>query len=66
MTAKQKKLRLELDDDARTVLAETLRSHLSDLSVEIANTDLMSFRDQLKSRKQILEEVLEALAPAEN
>jgi hypothetical protein len=43
------------------VLKETLDSFLSDLRMEIADTDRMDFREQLKHRKALLMKVLESL-----
>lgn len=58
-------MRLELDDEQREVLAETLDSFLSDLRMEIADTDRMSFRDMLKRKKAVLTGLLDTLREAE-
>lgn len=49
---------LELDDRQVEVLREVLSRYLSDLSMEIADTDSKDFRDDLKERKQTVEQVL--------
>lgn len=54
--------RLDLSSEEAYVLHEALDSYLSDLRMEIADTDRQDFRDQLKHRKEILERVNGALA----
>jgi hypothetical protein len=56
---------LELSSEEAYVLRETLQSFLSDLRTEIAHTDRRDFRDQLKHRRELLERVVDALAPPE-
>ena len=55
--------RLDLTSEEAYVLREVLQSYLSDLRMEMADTDRRDFRDQLRHRKEILEKVAEALAP---
>ena len=52
---------LQLSESEGSVLAEVLDSYLSDLRMEIADTDRKDFRDGLKQRKQVLMKVLEEL-----
>ena len=52
---------LELSPDERDHLVEVLTTALSDLRMEIANTDSQDFREMLKSRKLALTKVLEAV-----
>lgn len=54
-------IHLDLDATERKVLAETLQSYLTDLSVEIADTDRFEFREALKARRDILNKVLDAV-----
>ncbi|MBA3583473.1 MAG: hypothetical protein H0W36_02905 [Gemmatimonadetes bacterium] len=54
-------IQLELDDAERQILAEVLKSYLSDLRMEIADTDRVDFRDMLKDRKAVIGKVLESL-----
>jgi len=54
---------LELTSEEAYVLHEVLNSYLSDLRMEIADTDRMDFREQLKHRRELLERVADALAP---
>jgi hypothetical protein len=56
---------LELSSEEAYVLRETLQSFLSDLRMEIVDTDRKDYRDQLKHRRELLERVVEALAPHE-
>ena len=53
---------LELTPNDAEVLRFTLESYLSDLRMEIANTDLMDFRERLKDRKAILRRIANELA----
>lgn len=55
---------LDLDDQERRILYETLQSFLSDLSYQIANTDSQDFREQLKATRVVLEKIKGALEPA--
>jgi hypothetical protein len=54
-------IHLDLDDEEKEILDETLRSYLSDLSYEIADTDNQNYRDQLKARRAVLEKIKSAL-----
>jgi hypothetical protein len=52
---------LDLTPEERAQLVEVLTSALSDLRMEIANTDSQDFRDGLKVRKNVLLKVLTAI-----
>ena len=54
-------LRLELTSEQAELLREVLDHALSDLRMEIADTDRLDFRRHLKEQKQVLVEVLEAI-----
>jgi hypothetical protein len=54
-------LQLDLTQDETMVLRQVLEDYLSDLRMEIVDTDSMDFRDMLKRRKTVLTKVLEAL-----
>jgi hypothetical protein len=51
-------VRIELQPTEAEVLKMVLESYLSDLRMEIADTDSMDFRDKLKARKVILRKVV--------
>lgn len=53
---------LQLNTEQTEALQVVLDRILSDLSVEIADTDLKSYRDDLKHRRDALREVKEMLA----
>ena len=57
-------IELDLTREEREVLLETLETDLSDLRMEIADTDSLDFRDMLKGRKAVLAKVIEALQAA--
>lgn len=52
---------LDLTSEERRILYEVLDSYLSDLRMEIANTDLKDFRDMLKMRKAVITKVMATL-----
>jgi hypothetical protein len=54
-------LHLDLTSDEREIMTTVLESYLSDLRMEIANTDRKAFRDMLKERKQVIRKVLSAI-----
>ena len=54
-------IHLDLDEQERQILDETLQSYLSDLSYEIADTDSMDYRDKLKAKRAVLLKIKEAL-----
>lgn len=53
--------KLELSDKQQEILADVLKNVLGDLRYEIANTDLSSFRDQLKEKREHLESIADQL-----
>ena len=57
-------LELDLNEEEQSILKMVLESYLSDLRMEIADTDSYDFRQGLKERKAVLIKVIEALAPA--
>ena len=57
-------IHLDLDEKERKILADTLQSYLSDMSVEIADTDRLEFREGLKTKRDILNKVLNVLIQA--
>ena len=56
-------MRVDLTIEEKRILHEVLESTLSDLRMEIADTDSQDFRDMLKKRKDVLQKLLEALGP---
>lgn len=54
-------INLELTKEEEDILAMVLESYLSDLRMEIADTDSMDFRESLKKKKDVLKKVLETL-----
>jgi hypothetical protein len=52
---------LELTSDEALLLKEILQSHLGDLRMEIAGTDLQSFRDKLRKNEEVLKRIIEHL-----
>ena len=56
---------LTLDDETAAVLADALRSYLSDFHSEISGTDSFDYRAALKRREQLLTGILHQLEPGE-
>ena len=52
---------LTLGTEETKVLAETLRSFLSDLRMEVSHTDSYDFREMLKRREEVLGGILAEL-----
>lgn len=48
---------ITLTDEELEALVMVLQNTLADLSYEIADTDRVEFRNQLKSRREILQDV---------
>lgn len=52
---------LDLTEEERQILHDVLQSYLSDLRMEIADTDRMDFRDMLKDRKAVVQKAMDSL-----
>ena len=52
---------LELTSDEALLLKEILHSHLGDLRMEIAGTDLQSFRDKLRNNEEAIKRIIDHL-----
>lgn len=52
---------LDLEDEERKILADTLESRLSELRMEVSNTGQIDVRDMLKRRKEVLKNVRDKL-----
>lgn len=57
-------MRVDLTGEEREILRTVLESYLSDLRMEIANTDSKDFREMLKQRKAVLRKVMDAIGGA--
>jgi hypothetical protein len=55
-------MQLDLTEDEATVLRTVLTEYLSDLRMEIVDTERMEFRENLKETKRVLDKVLAALS----
>ena len=52
---------LELTTAERALLREVLETQLSDLRMEISDTDLKSYRDKLKEKEGVIKGLLQRL-----
>mgnify|MGYP006306745731 CR=1 FL=1 len=57
--------RIELNEEQRELLDQTLRSLISELGMEIAETERLRFRDMLKHRRAVMREIVNKLEHAE-
>lgn len=57
-------IQLDLTDKDQKIITDVLENTLSELRMEIANTDRKAYRDMLKERKAVISRVLEAVRPA--
>ena len=55
---------LDLTKEEKDILTEILENDLSDLRMEITDTDSLDFREKLKKQKEVLKKVLETLRQA--
>ena len=53
-------IQLELNQEEKNIMVSVLESYLSDLTMEIADTDLKDFRDGLKHRREVIQKVIAA------
>jgi hypothetical protein len=51
-------VRIELRSEEVAMLREILQSYLGDLRMEVAGTDQMEFREQLKTREVFIKDLL--------
>lgn len=56
---------LNLTDDERTYLVRLLENDLSDLRMEIADTDNMKFKQMLRDNKALLASIIDKLKRVE-
>lgn len=56
---------IELTDRESEIVVETLRTALSDLRMEITDTDSKDYRERLKERKAALEKAIDGLTPSQ-
>lgn len=57
-------IHLDLNAEEKEALIGVLESYLSDLRYEIADTDSMDYRNELKQKKDLLQKLLLALQQA--
>jgi hypothetical protein len=54
-------VKIELTSEEAEVLIEVLTTCISNLRMEIADTDRKDFREEIKERKELLKKVVESL-----
>ncbi|MFO7587663.1 MAG: hypothetical protein R6X22_06275 [Gemmatimonadota bacterium] len=58
-------MQIDLTADEHEILRQVLEDSLSDLRMEIADTDLYDFREMLKLRKAAIVKLIEAMKAGE-
>ena len=53
---------LNLTQEEASILRKVLEDYLSDLRMEVADTDMQDFRDRLKKEEEAIKKILGALA----
>jgi hypothetical protein len=54
---------LEITTEEKDILTKLVRVYISDLRMEIADTDQSSFKKNLKEEQEVLKKLLEKLGP---
>jgi hypothetical protein len=52
---------IELADEDAEILRAVLEEYISDLRMEVSNTDSMDFREQLKRKETVLKRLVDRL-----
>ena len=58
-------IQIELTSEKAVMLREIISTYLSDLRMEIAGTENMNFREELKKKEEFLKELLPRLEKGE-
>lgn len=54
-------INLNINQEEKRILVETLESCISDLRMEIVDTDSLSYREKLKVKKRVLSKLLHSI-----
>ncbi len=52
---------LNISERGKDILIKALENYISDMNMEIADTDQMDFRDSLKSKRTVLKKLISEL-----
>ena len=61
-----KTIELNLSEDEQNIIKDILENTISDLSMEITNTDKMEYREKLKVKRNVLQKLLKTLTEQSN
>jgi hypothetical protein len=61
-----KKIELNLSEDEQNIIKDILENNISDLSMEITDTDKMEYREKLKIKRNVLKKLLNSLKEQTN
>ena len=58
--------KITLSESEKEILSEVLESYLSDMGMEITDTDSMDYREKLKAKRNVIRKILQDIRkPAE-
>ncbi len=60
-----KQINLNIEENDLNILVEVLQNYLSDLSMEITDTDNQDFRETLKNKRLAIQRILKVLQDGE-
>jgi hypothetical protein len=61
-----KTIKLNLSEDEQNIIKDILENNISELSMEITDTDKMNYREKLKIKRNILQKLLKSLKEQTN
>lgn len=61
-----KTIEINLSEDEQNIIKDILENNISDLSMEITNTDKMEYREKLKIKRNVLQKLLKSLKEQPN
>ena len=61
-----KTIELNLSENEQNIIQNMLENNISDLSMEITNTDKMDYREKLKAKRNVLQKLLKSLRAQSN
>ena len=61
-----KTIELNLSENEQNIIQNMLENNISDLSMEITNTDKMEYREKLKVKRNVLQKLLKTLTEQSN
>ena len=57
--------KITLSESEKEILSEVLESYLSDMGMEITDTDSMDYREKLKAKRNVIRKILQDIRKPE-